>query len=136
MTADMVAPARSPREHDANGREPALGEHVAARHVDRSLDEVGAFAAKPADANLRIGVKTVAHILPAAEIAAFAFLEDQLGDRRRFGGVANGLRQSTAFLPVADERSMRVGAESIGVRPSSAPLARDPRPSCAVRLHS
>jgi hypothetical protein len=99
MTADMVAPARSPREHGANGREPVLGEHVAARHVDRSLDEVGAVAAKPADADLRIGVKTVAHILPAAEITAFAFLEDQLGDRRRVGGVANGLRQVHSVSP-------------------------------------
>jgi hypothetical protein len=38
-------------------------------------------------------METAAHIVPAAEIAAFPFLEDELGDRRCVGSIANGLRQ-------------------------------------------
>src|SRR5688500_4426117 len=66
-------------------------QHAARGHVLRCCDEVVAIAPEPADVDLGIGVKAVAHAIPEAAITAFALTYDQLRDRDDVIGNCHGL---------------------------------------------
>src|SRR5665213_2025483 len=82
-----------PRKAHERWPKAMFRQYAAARHVDRALYEFGTGAVEPGYLHPRVRMKASAHALPAAEIAAFALQENELGDGGDFSRIEHALRQ-------------------------------------------